>query len=48
MLNTELLKHQIKDLLDSTSDADLLDLVYKLLLTECGDDGLNAGILVGG
>jgi hypothetical protein len=34
MLDTELLKHQIKDLLDSTTDADLLDLIYKLLIYE--------------
>ena len=34
MLNIELLKNQIKNLLDTATDADLLDLVYKLLLAE--------------
>ena len=47
MLNIELLRNQIKDLLDTATDADLLDLIYKLLLAECGDDGLDAGVLVG-
>lgn len=34
MLNIELLKNQIQDLLDTATDADLLDLIYKLLLAE--------------
>lgn len=34
MLNAEQLKNQIKDLLETTTDADLLDLIFKLLLTE--------------
>lgn len=48
MLNIEQLKNQIKDLLDTTNDAELLDLVFKLLLSESGDDGLDAGVLVSG
>lgn len=48
MLNAEQLKDQIKDLLDTATDADLLDLIYKLLLAECGDDILDTGIVVGG
>ena len=48
MLNVEQLKNQIKDLLGTTTDADLLDLIYKLLLTECGDGGLDDGVMVRG
>ena len=40
MLSLELLKNQIKDLVETASDAELLDLVYKLLLTQCCDNGL--------
>ena len=44
----ELLKNQIMVQLESCQDEDLLDLVYKLLLPESGDQLLDGGIVVGG
>lgn len=43
----ENLKALIIEQIENCSDADLLDLIYKLLLTERGDDLLDAGVLAG-
>ena len=48
MLSIEHLKNQIKDLVEVTTDADLLEIIHKLLLTECGDDAFDAGVLISG
>ena len=42
------LKNCILEAVQASNDADLLDLVYKLLLAERGDDSLDTGVLVRG
>lgn len=48
MNEVEHLKTQIIEALKHTQDADLLDLVYKLLLAEGSDDALNSGLVLCG
>lgn len=45
---TELLQEMIISQIQRTTDPDLLDLVYKLLLAESDEQLLDAGVLVGG
>lgn len=45
---TDKLREMIIAQVQHCNDADLLDLVYKLLLAESGEQLLDAGVLVGG
>lgn len=45
MKNIECLKMLITEQMDKTQDEDLLDLILQLLLAECGQQTLDAGIL---
>ena len=45
---TEKLREMIIAQVQYCSDADLLDLIHKLLLAESGEQLLDAGVLVGG
>lgn len=44
---TEKLKDLIIEQVGECEDADLLDLIYKLLLSQRGNDLLDAGVLAG-
>ena len=48
MTELEFLKTRLIEAVQASNDTELLDLVYKLLLAECGNNGLDAGVLVSG
>lgn len=48
MTHIDYLKKAIQEQVQYTKDADLLDFILKLLITERRNDGPNAGVLVRG
>ena len=48
MSELEYLKNRLIETIQASNDADLLDLIFKLLLAECGDNRLEADALVCG
>lgn len=45
MIELENLQNLVIEQIRQTKDPDLLDLIYKLLLAECGNNGHEAGAL---